>query len=133
MDGRATPLPSVPDSPIGIYGTSQWEPSLRLDVARSDHLAPLFSLFGDEPAELGGRAFEHSTAQVRNLRFDLGIGKAGFDRPIERFDDVGRRVPGRADAAPRTCFVAWNELGYRGNVRQRRLITPRSKTEASYD
>src|SRR5262245_33063791 len=36
--------------------------SLWLDVGRPDHLGPLLSFFGDQLAEIGGRARKHRTA-----------------------------------------------------------------------
>src|SRR5215469_18113899 len=38
-------------------------PSLRLDVGRPDHLAPLLGFVGHELAEVGGRARKHRPAQ----------------------------------------------------------------------
>jgi len=32
------------------------------------------------------------------LRFQLGIGEAGVDFPVEPFDDLGRRALGRGNA-----------------------------------
>src|SRR6186713_39803 len=47
--------------------------SLRLDVGRPDHLAPLLGLVGDELAEVGGRKREHVAAQFGKPRLQLGI------------------------------------------------------------
>jgi hypothetical protein len=66
--------------------------SVRLDVGRADHLAPLIGLFGDELAELGGRARKQYAAHFSEPRLDLGISKARVDCVVEFLDDFGRRV-----------------------------------------
>ena len=48
----------------GSYGMSGGRRSLRLDVGRSDHLAPLLGFVGDELAEVSGRARKHRVAQI---------------------------------------------------------------------
>ena len=68
--------------------------SLRLDVGRPDHLAPLLGFVGDELAEVGGRKREHVATQFGKPRLHLGIGEAGVDFPVELFDDLGGRVLG---------------------------------------
>src|SRR5262249_15267289 len=60
--------------------------SLRLDVGRPDHLAPLLGLVGNEPAEVGGRAREHRVAQLGDARPDLGIIEASIDLAVELVD-----------------------------------------------
>src|SRR5262245_61858487 len=43
----------------GRYGTLDWvTASVRLDVGRPDHLAPLLSFVGNELSKVGGRANE---------------------------------------------------------------------------
>src|SRR5262249_58893595 len=42
--------------------------SLRLDIRRPDHLAPLLDFVGDELAELGGRARTHPRSQISKPR-----------------------------------------------------------------
>jgi hypothetical protein len=79
---------------------------LRLDVGRSDHLAPLLGFIGDEVAEVGGRARNHRAAQVGKPRLDLGVGERGVDFLVELVDDLGGRFLGCADANPRTRLVA---------------------------
>src|SRR5215471_7878016 len=56
---------------IGIETTA----SVRLDVGRPDHLTPLVGLFGDEPADVGGRARKQHAAHFSEPRLDLGISK----------------------------------------------------------
>ena len=74
--------------------------SIRLDAGELDHLGPLFGFFRDELAEVGGRAGKRRAAQVGKPRLDLRIGEARVDLPVELVDDLGWRVPGRADAVP---------------------------------
>ena len=53
--------------------------SLRLDVRRLDHLAPLLGFVGDELAEVGRRVIDiGSSAQVGKPRLHLGIGEAAL-------------------------------------------------------
>ena len=72
--------------------------SLRLDVRRPDHLAPLLGVVGDELAEVGGRARQRRASEVSQLRLDFGIGEACIDLLVEPVDDFGRRIPRCADA-----------------------------------
>jgi len=57
--------------------------SLRLDVGRPDHLAPLFGLVGDKLTEVGGRAWKHCATKVGKPRLDFGIGEARVDLRVE--------------------------------------------------
>src|SRR5262245_11829355 len=66
--------------------------SLRLDVRRPDHLAPLLGFVGDEPPEITWRATEDNAAEVGQLSLQLGIGEAGVDLLAELADDLGRYV-----------------------------------------
>jgi|SRR5215470_14145651 len=50
---------------------------LWLDVREFDHLASLFSFFGDELPEVGRRAREHRAAEIRKPRLHPRIGEAG--------------------------------------------------------
>src|SRR5262249_57153210 len=43
--------------------------SFRLDVGRPDHLAPLLDFFGDEFAEISGRAWKDCGPELRDPRF----------------------------------------------------------------
>ena len=54
-------------------------PLLRLDVGRSDHLAPLLGFVGNKLAEIGGRTCEHCCAEIGEPRLKVGIGKARID------------------------------------------------------
>jgi len=77
--------------------------SLRLDVGRPDHLAPLFGFLGDHLAEVSGREREHVAAQVGKARLDLGIGKASVDLLVELLDYLGRRGLRCAESGARGC------------------------------
>jgi len=50
----------------------KYRTSLRLDVGRPDHLAPLFDFVGDQLSKVSGRARKHSAAKVVKPRFNLG-------------------------------------------------------------
>src|SRR5262249_22359968 len=77
----------------GIYGTWRARPNLlRLDVGRSDHLAPLLDLFGDELGEVGGRARKHSATKIGKPRLHFGVGEGRVDLLIELVDDLSRRI-----------------------------------------
>ena len=76
-----------------------------------DHLGPLLGFVGDELAEVGGRAGKHRAAKVGEPRIHLGIGEGRVDFLVELVDDLGGRVPGRADAEPGARFVARHEVG----------------------
>src|SRR5262245_10449865 len=52
--------------------------SVRLDVGRPDHLAPLLGFVGDELAEIGGRADKRRASKVGKPRLYLGIGEAAL-------------------------------------------------------
>src|SRR6266567_8735574 len=68
------------DSPNGLYGKSSRSSaetsSLRLDVGRPDHLAPLLCFFADELAEVGGRARKRPCTQIGEPCLYLGFGKS---------------------------------------------------------
>src|SRR5262245_33559505 len=84
--------------------------TLRLDVGRPHHLAPLLGVVSDELAEICGRADKRRASKVGKPRLHLGIGEAGVDLLVEPIDDLGGRVPGHADAVPETRFVARHKL-----------------------
>jgi len=68
------PLPPIapsPFSPNGIYGISRGEPrSVRLDVGRLDHLAPLLGL---------SRPIRAKLRRAKDRRNDCQFGKTSFD------------------------------------------------------
>src|SRR6516225_9697576 len=77
-----------------------WYESFRLDVRRSDYLAPLVDVFCDELAEVGGRAGEHHTARLGKPRFHVGVGECRVDLLVELVDDLIGRVLRRGDSEP---------------------------------
>src|SRR5689334_303681 len=94
--------------------------SIGLGTGEFDNLAPLFGFYGDEPAEVGGRAWKCSGAPLGEPRLHLGIGKGRVDLRVELVNDLGRRVARRADAGPEAKFIARHEFGNRREVRQYR-------------
>src|SRR5262249_17907516 len=74
--------------------------SLRLDAGGFDHFGPLFGIFGDELAEVDGRA-RQGLAEVSETDLHLGVGESRVDLLVELVDDLGWRVLGNADAIPR--------------------------------
>src|SRR5262245_22704273 len=75
--------------------------SLRLDVEGPDHFAPLLRFVGDELAKVGGRERKHIASDVGKPRLQLGIDERGAYLPVERVDDLGRRILGRAETIHR--------------------------------
>ena len=59
-----------------------------------------------------------SAPEIEKACLDAVIGEPRVDLPVERADDLGRRVPGRADTGPRACLVSRHELGNARNIRQ---------------
>src|SRR5262249_47295952 len=80
--------------------------SIRLDVGSPDHFRPLLGFINDQLAEIGGRAGRRGAPHVDESRLDLWVRQPGVDLPVELVDDLGRRVPGRADTEPRACLVS---------------------------
>src|ERR1051325_1615095 len=102
----------------GDYGISAgFARSLRLAVARPDHLAPLLDFLGNEPAEIRGRVRKCSAAQVGKPRFHVGIGEARVDVLVELIDDLGRRVPRHPNAIHHARLVTRHKLTYGRKVR----------------
>ena len=64
------------------------------------------------------RASQHGAAQLDDPGFDLGIGEAGIELPVQHGDDVGRGVFGRADAGKTAGLITRHEVCHRWNVRQ---------------
>src|SRR5215468_10671145 len=94
--------------------------SFRLDVCCPDYyLAPFLGFVGDELAKVGGRARKRRAAEIGEPRLHRGIGESHIDLLVECVDDLGGRVPGCAEAAPRARLKAWQELAHGWEVRQR--------------
>src|SRR5262245_1762428 len=90
-----------------------------LDANGLHHLAPLLGFIGDELTEVDRRARKGRSAQLGKPRLDLGIGKARIDLFVERFDDIGRRALGYAEAGNSACLVARQEIPNSRHLRQR--------------
>jgi hypothetical protein len=71
--------------------------SIRLDTRKLRHLAPFLGFFGDQFAEIGGRAGEHGSPQTGEPYFDFGVTETRVDFLVEPIDDLCGRVLGRAD------------------------------------
>src|SRR5262245_55987767 len=93
--------------------------SVGLDVGRPDHLGPLLGLFGDELAEIGGRADKRRASKVGKPRLHLGIGEAGVDLLVELVDDLRRRVLAYCAAIPVARLITRQELTHGRDIRQR--------------
>ena len=78
---------------------AEWA-SLRLDVGRTDHLAPLLGIVDDELAEVGGRARKRLHAQFDEPRFERRISEGGVNLRVEDCDDLLRRVSRGANSIP---------------------------------
>src|SRR5262245_43450042 len=72
--------------------------SVGFDAGELHHLAPLFSFFGDELAEVDRRAWKCSGAPLGKPCLHLGIDEGRVDLRVELVDDFGRSIPRRADA-----------------------------------
>src|SRR5215471_5946821 len=64
--------------------------SICLDACELHHLAPLFSLFGNELAEVDRRAWKCGGAPLGKPCLHLGIGEGRIDLRVELVDDLGR-------------------------------------------
>src|SRR5262245_66224208 len=84
-----------------LWNVGRGPPLLRLDVGRSDHLAPLLDLFGDELGEVGGRARKRSATQIGKPRLRFGVGEGRVELLIELIYELRRRILGRTKATPR--------------------------------
>src|SRR5262245_45120468 len=80
--------------------------SVRLDVSRADHRAPLLSFVDDQLIEVGGRAWKCGDAQLSKTCLHLGIGESRIDLLVELVNNLGRRVFRRANARPEARLVA---------------------------
>src|SRR5215813_11978362 len=106
----------------GQYGkpsrSSAETSSLRFDVGRPDHLAPLLCFFADELAEVSGRAGKYFTAEFGHSYPYRRIGEHRVDLPIEPLDDLGRGALGNADAEPASHRVARDNIADQRDVWQ---------------
>ena len=78
---------------------SEWA-LLRLDVGRSDDLAPFLGVFGNELPEVARRHRLWNAAYVGEARPYFWIGEGRIDLFVELVDDLGRRVLRRDYAIP---------------------------------
>jgi hypothetical protein len=90
--------------------------SLSFDAGEFDNLAPFLRFFGDEVAEVGGRARKPGSAQVGKPRLHFRIGEGGIGLPVQLVDDLSGRIPGRADADPCARLVARQEFSHSRNI-----------------
>src|SRR5262249_19746912 len=84
-------ITASPKSRNGRYGIFKSVVSVRFDALELHHLAPLFGLYGDKLAEVGGRAWKCSGAPLGKPRLHLGIGKGRVDLRVELVNDLGWR------------------------------------------
>src|SRR5262245_33279187 len=105
---------------IRVSGVTEYsaDVSLRLDVSRSNDLAPLLNTFKDEVAEIGRTHRHRDATEVGKPRLYLRIGKSSGGLLVELPDDLHWRILRRADAAPRTGLVARHKITNRREVRQ---------------
>src|SRR5262245_40331697 len=76
--------------------------SLRLDVGRPDHLAPLLRFIGDQLAELDRRSRQRRAAEISETGLHLRVVENRVDLLVELVDDLGRRGLRCAEAVPNT-------------------------------
>ena len=82
----------------------------RLDVGSPDHLAPLLSLFGNEPIEVGGRTCKRDAPKVCEVHLQPEISEIRIDLLVELLDDLGGCEPPRLRLARyglRTFRLVW--------------------------
>src|SRR5262245_63420722 len=92
--------------------------SVRLEVGRADHFAPLFGLVGNEFSEFG-RCHQHwVNAEAGKPRLYEGINRNGVDLPVELVDHLSGRVFWRTEPIPIARLVARHEFGQGRNIRQ---------------
>src|SRR5262245_22151714 len=92
--------------------------SLRLDVARPDHLAPLLGFVGDQLAEVRDRAGKYHAPKVGKPRLQLGISEPRIDLAIEFINDLGRRGFGRTEANPLARLETRHEIANGRDIRE---------------
>src|SRR5215831_10398458 len=110
-------------SPSRVTGVTEYRvgtaASLRLDVGRSDYLAPLLGFVCDKFSKVGGRHRHRRAAQIGKSCLDLGIGEGGIDFAVELIDDFSRRFLGCADTVPGGRLISRHKLSEGRNVWQR--------------
>src|SRR5262249_18707787 len=110
-------------SPRHSWALEGWHPGkaalVHLDVERPHHLAPLLGLLGKELREIGRRAGKRHAAGLGKPCPEAGIGEGGVDLPVERIDDLSRRVLRCADADPGTRLITGYKVRYGRDLRQR--------------
>src|SRR5262245_35723836 len=117
---QRSPMPRQRLSSTERYGIlDRVTASVCFDVRRPDHLAPHLGFLSDQLAEVSRRTRKHRAAEIGEPRLHRGIGESHIDLLVECVDDLGGRVPGCAEAAPRARLKAWQELAHGWEVRQR--------------
>src|SRR5262245_31514126 len=96
---------------------------LRLYACELYDLAPFLSFIGNEFVKGSSRARKHNPAGFSEARSCTGVGEACIDLLVEPFNDIGRRIPGRAETIPGARFVARHELAHRWDIGQRLRAT----------
>src|SRR5262249_58653911 len=86
--------------------------SLRLDVGRPDHLAPLLGLRRHIGAELRGGEDHRSGGRIGEPRLDDRVCEPVINLAVEALDDLVWRTPRNADTLPRARFEARHEVAY---------------------
>src|SRR5262249_34333507 len=93
--------------------------SLRLDLGRPDHLAPLPGFIGNELAKLRRRQWQWGSAKVGYSLLEPAVGEPGIDLAVEGVDNFSRCTFWRADAEKRAGFIAGHEFTDGRDIRQR--------------
>ena len=83
---------------------------LRLDVGRSDDLAPFLGFLGEELAEIRGRHRQRHRAEVGQPDLYPWFRKGRVDFSVEPIDDFCRNVLGAAESDHKGRFVARQEI-----------------------
>src|SRR5262245_47914996 len=106
--------------------------SFRLDVGRSDDLAPFLGFLGEELAEIRGRHRQRHSAEVGQPGLYPWFRKGRVDFSVEPIDDFRRNVLGPAEADHKGRFVARQKFadGWRSGSASERIAevtaSPRS-------
>src|SRR5262249_34793018 len=103
MEPGKFPASEIAERTIWNLGACE---SVRLDVGRADHPAPLLGFCGDEISKVSGRTGNRRVAEIGKLRLDLAIGQGDVDFPVELFDDLCGSLAGRTDPLPAGRLVA---------------------------